>query len=64
MVEWVKMIFIDLSAQNIIIPWIYLIYNNDFSGVSFSKKSFSNDYPIIELPSWRQDLTRSTRLKQ
>ena len=30
MVEWVKMMFIDLNAQNILIPWIYLFYNSDF----------------------------------
>ena len=24
------MIFIDLSTQNILLPWIYLFYNNEF----------------------------------
>jgi len=31
LVDWVKMIFIDLSSQNMIIPWIYLFYNEEFS---------------------------------
>jgi len=30
----VKMIFIDLNTQNILTPWIYLFYNNDFTNVS------------------------------
>jgi len=34
LVEWVKMIFIDLNTQNILTPWIYLFYNNDFTNVS------------------------------
>lgn len=25
------MIFIDLNTQNILVPWIYLFYNNDFT---------------------------------
>jgi len=30
LVEWVKMIFVDLSSQNILIPWVYLFYNDEF----------------------------------
>ena len=33
MVEWVKMVFIELNAQNILIPWIYLFYNPEFHEV-------------------------------
>ena len=33
LVEWVKMIFIELNSQNIMTPWIYLFYNNDFQQV-------------------------------
>ena len=28
------MIFIDLNTQNILVPWIYLFYNEDFNSVS------------------------------
>jgi hypothetical protein len=34
LVEWVKMLFIELNSQNILTPWIYLFYNNDFLNVS------------------------------
>jgi hypothetical protein len=27
------MIFIDLNTQNILVPWIYLFYNDDFNQV-------------------------------
>ena len=31
LVEYVKLIFIELNAQNMLIPWIYLFYNAEFN---------------------------------
>ena len=31
LVDYVKSSFIDMSAENLMIPWIYLCYNKEFS---------------------------------
>ncbi|CDW73956.1 UNKNOWN [Stylonychia lemnae] len=51
-IEWVKMIFIDLNAQNILIPWIYLFYNDNFDQVKlifFSLLSRQNMITELEI---------------
>lgn len=31
LIEFVKSAFIDFSSESLMVPWIYLCYNNDFS---------------------------------
>jgi tRNA A-37 threonylcarbamoyl transferase component Bud32 len=35
-VEFIKSIFIDLSTQGILVPWIYFFYNKDFGVIPIS----------------------------
>lgn len=31
LIEFVKSAFIDFSAESLMVPWIYICYNNEFS---------------------------------
>ena len=31
LIDYIKLAFIDMEAENLMIPWIYLCFNKDFA---------------------------------
>lgn len=42
LIDYVKSCFIDLNAENMMIPWIYLCYNKDFTSPATDERKTGN----------------------